>query len=267
MQTAYYIILGFAGLCLGSFFNVLIWRIPRGESTIWPASHCTNCGNKVKPYDNIPVLSYLILGGKCRRCKTQISVVYPLVEILTAAALVAIWELLYIVPLQQPWHQNVVPLLQAVSIMLLIPISVIDIRHYIIPDRFTLPFLAIALAVSFIPGGLPPVQSLLGALAGGGSLFLMGVIGTFVLKKGDAMGMGDVKLMAWLGALWGYKAALIGIAFGALFGSIAGGVMILTRKLNDDHRIPFGPFLGVGTVAAIFAGEPLLAWYLGLFGG
>jgi len=257
-------VLGFAGLCIGSFFNVLIWRIPRGESIVWPPSHCGSCGKSISPFDNIPVLSYLFLRGKCRNCKAGISLVYPLVEILTAAALIAVWWLLG-VRLISPWYQNIIPILQVVSLLLLIPISVIDIRHYIIPDRFTLPFLAISIGVSFIPGGLSPVESLIGALTGGGSLFLMGVIGSFVMKKGDAMGLGDVKLMAYLGALWGYETALTGIAFGALLGSIAGGIMILTKKLDEDHRLPFGPYLAAGTAAAVFAGEPILEWYLGLF--
>jgi leader peptidase (prepilin peptidase)/N-methyltransferase len=258
-------ILAFSGLCIGSFFNVLIWRIPRGESIAWPPSHCTGCGSRIKWYDNIPVAGYLMLGGKCRYCKALISAVYPLVEVLTAAALVAFWHLLDIRLLDPPWYSNIAPLLQVTSLILLVPIAVIDIRHYIIPDRFTLVFLALALGCSFIPGGLSPAGSFLGVLAGGGALFMMGVIGTYVLKKGDAMGMGDVKMMAWFGALWGWKTALIGIAFGAFLGAIAGGAMILAKKLGDDHRIPFGPFLGAGTAVAIFFGDPLLQWYLGLF--
>jgi leader peptidase (prepilin peptidase)/N-methyltransferase len=213
------------------------------------------------------VFSYLILGGKCRFCKVRISIVYPIVEALTAVSLIALWEVMGITALllNNPWHQNILPLLQIASLIILIPISVIDLRHYIIPDRFSLTFLALGLAVSFIPGGITPVESLIGALAGGGTLFAMGMIGTLILKKGDAMGMGDVKLMAFLGALWGYKAALFGIAFGAFFGSLAGGVLIFTKKLNDDHRIPFGPFLGAGTVAAIFFGDTFFNWYMGLF--
>ncbi|MCL2219132.1 MAG: prepilin peptidase [Chitinispirillia bacterium] len=264
MELFYLAILAFSGLCAGSFFNVLIWRIPRSESIAWPPSHCTGCGGKIKGYDNIPVVSYLILGGKCRYCKVRISPIYPLVEVLTAAALVGFWILLDIT-IRQPWYMNIVPALQLASLVLLIPIAVIDIRHYIIPDRFTLVFLALSLGAAFIPGGLSPIQSLLGLLAGGGSLFLMGVIGTYLLKKGDAMGMGDVKLMAWFGALFGAQAALLGIAFGALLGSVAGGVMILLKKLGDEHRIPFGPFLGAGTAVALFFGDPLLQWYLGLF--
>jgi leader peptidase (prepilin peptidase)/N-methyltransferase len=267
IDILYYGTLAFAGLCIGSFFNVLIWRIPRGESIVWPPSHCTGCGCRIKAYDNAPVISYLILRGKCRHCGEAISRLYPAVEILTAAAFLLFWQLLGIA-VREPWYANIVPLLQMASLILLIPVSVIDILHYIIPDRFTLPFLALAVvAASLQKRGLTPAGSLLGALAGGGTLLVIGIIGTYILKKGDAMGLGDVKLMAYLGALWGYKAALLGIAFGALAGSIAGGIMILSKHINDDHRMPFGPYLAAGTVVAIFAGEPILRWYMELFGG
>jgi len=264
-----YVILGFIGLCIGSFFNVLIWRVPRGESIVWPPSHCTGCGGRISAFDNFPVLSYIVLGGKCRRCKSPISPIYPIIEIITAVAFVVVWRLLDIT-LLYPWYLNLTPIFKVISLLLLIPISVIDIRHYIIPNRFTLPFLFFSLGLSFIPDGVSvwyanPLVSLLGALAGGGTLFIVGLVGTFAMKKGDAMGMGDVKLMAYLGALWGYKAALLGIAFGALLGSVVGGVMFLAKSLNDDHRIPFGPFLAAGTAIAVFAGEPLLQWYMSFF--
>jgi len=266
MDTFHIVILAGAGLCIGSFFNVLIWRIPREESIAWPPSHCTGCGHKIKAYENIPVLSYLFLRGKCSGCKAPISIIYPLIEILTAVTLVLVWKFSGVTFLS-PWHQNIIPILKVLSLILLIPISVIDIRHYIIPDRFTLPFLALCLALSFIPGGLSPVESFLGALGGGGSLFLLGVIGTYLLKKGDAMGMGDVKLMAYLGALWGVKTVLIGIAFGALLGSVAGGLLILSKKMNnEENRIPFGPFLAAGTIASVYLGDPLLQAYLRLIG-
>ncbi|MDR2693996.1 MAG: prepilin peptidase [Chitinispirillales bacterium] len=265
-----YAILGLAGLCIGSFFNVLIWRIPRGESIVWPPSHCTGCGGRIGALDNFPVVSYIALGGKCRRCGSPISPIYPIVELITAAVLVAVWRLLDI-NLLSPWYMNLAPVFKVTSILLLIPISVIDIRHYIIPDRFTLPFLLFALGLSLVPDGSlspwyqNPLASLLGALAGGGTLFIVGAVGAFAMRKGDAMGMGDVKLMAYLGALWGYKAALLGIAFGSLLGSVVGGIMLMTKSLSDDHRIPFGPFLAVGTVIAVFAGEPLIRWYLSFF--
>ncbi len=265
MDLFYIILIGAGGLCIGSFFNVLIFRIPRGESIVWPASHCTSCGHQLSALENIPVISYLFLRGKCRSCGKSISPVYPAIELLTALAAVFFWNAAGF-NFDLPWFRNIVPILRYASLVLLIPISAIDIRHYIIPDRFTIPFLGLALALSFLPGQLSPLQSLLGMLAGGGTLFLLGLVGTFILKKGDAMGFGDVKLMAYLGALWGVKAVLLGMVFGAFLGSLTGGILILARKLDNDHRIPFGPFLGAGLVIAVFAGDWLLKAYLNLLG-
>ncbi|MFP4164000.1 MAG: prepilin peptidase [Chitinispirillaceae bacterium] len=265
MDLFYIVLIGMAGLCLGSFFNVLIWRIPREESVVWPSSHCTVCGHKLGAAENIPLFSYLFLKGKCKSCKEKISPVYPIVELLTAAAFVLFWNTVEF-SASMPWYRNIIPALRLSSLILLIPVSAIDLRHYIIPDRFTLPLLGLGLVLSIVPHHLSPLQSFLGALSGGGALLIMGLIGTYILKKGEAMGMGDVKLMACMGALWGVKIALLGIMFGALLGSIAGVVMMLSRKLDDDHRIPFGPFLGAGVVIAIFWGEQLLNAYLNLLG-
>jgi leader peptidase (prepilin peptidase)/N-methyltransferase len=265
---AFYAFLAAVGLCAGSFFNVMIWRIPRGKSIAWPPSHCPKCGKNIKAYDNIPVVSYLILGGKCRNCKARIPITYPIVEFLTAAILITAWTLLNMnTTLRQisAWYDAVIPILRVISIIMLIPMAVIDIRHYIIPNRFTLTLLGLAVALSLIPGNLSIAESLLGVLAGAGPLLGLGILGTYLFKKGDAMGMGDVKLMAALGALWGAQTVLIGMAFGALLGSIAGGILILSKKINDEHRIPFGPFLGAGTVVAIFVGDPLWQWYLRMF--
>ncbi|KMQ51144.1 Leader peptidase (Prepilin peptidase) [Chitinispirillum alkaliphilum] len=252
---------GIFGLALGSFFNVLIWRIPKGISIVTPPSNCTNCGYRIRFRDNIPVLSYLYLRGKCRKCGMKISAVYPAVEVATAVLLAIIWQFSGF-DLSVPWYQNIVPLLRVISILLLIPISIIDLRHYIIPDRFTLPFLAVSLAVSFLPGDLSPLQSILGALAGGGSLLFMGILGTYILKKEDSMGGGDIKMMAYLGALWGAQAALMGIVIAAFIGSLAGAVLMLTKKLDDEHRIPFGPFLAAGLAIAAFSGDIILSSYL-----
>ncbi|MFP4014416.1 MAG: prepilin peptidase [Chitinispirillaceae bacterium] len=265
MDLFYILLIGIGGLCLGSFFNVLIWRIPRGESVVWPSSHCTVCGHKLNAAENIPLFSYLFLRGRCSSCKEPISFVYPLIELLTAVALVLLWDTAGFA-FDLPWYRNIIPALRLASLIMLIPISLIDLRHYIIPDRFTLPLLGLGLVLSILPHHLSPVEAFLGALSGGGSLLIMGLVGTYVLKKGDAMGMGDVKLMACMGALWGAKTALLGIMFGAFLGSIAGVVMILARKLDDDHRIPFGPFLGAGVILAILVGDRLLNAYLSLLG-
>jgi leader peptidase (prepilin peptidase)/N-methyltransferase len=139
---------------------------------------------------------------------------------------------------------------------------VIDFRHYIIPDFFTLPMLGIAVALSFIPGSPLPVTSLIGILAGGGTLYFIGWLGAVLFKKGEAMGGGDIKMMAAAGALWGGQTALLGILFGALLGSVFGITIMAIKRINSDHRIPFGPFLGAGVWVAVLYGEELFGMYL-----
>lgn len=251
------------GLILGSFFNVLIWRIPREESILWPASHCPNCGHKIRPWENIPVLSYALLAGKCRGCRQKISWVYPLIEILTALCSVALSFTLFLDTLASySWFNVPVFLLQYVFLLMMVPMAIIDIRHYIIPDSFTIPFMAAGLLFSFIPQSITPLHSVAGILAGGGILYSIGWIGTKVLKKGEAMGFGDVKLMAAAGAIFGSKIALMGIVFGAFLGSIIGLTLIAFKKLDPDHHIPFGPFLGVGLWLAVLAGDYIVGAYL-----
>lgn len=255
-----YILVALFGALLGSFFNVLIWRIPRNESIVFPASHCPHCNRPIQPWENIPILSYLFLGGKCAGCKGKISIQYPLIEIITSAFLVLLWVLLIngkLITLL-----NGIPLgIQIAFLILLIPISVIDIRHFIIPDIFTLSFLIISFGISFIPSGITPQQSLLGILAGGGSLWLLGFIGKVIFKKGDAMGGGDIKMMAAAGALWGPEIVLIAIVFGAFLGSLAGLPLMLLKKLNAEHHIPFGPFLSAGLWISVIAGVKIMEAY------
>jgi leader peptidase (prepilin peptidase)/N-methyltransferase len=251
------------GLVLGSFFNVLIWRIPRGESIVKPASHCPRCARPIRPHENIPLLSYVLLKGKCAGCGAPIPLRYPAVELATGLAALLLWSA-YVVPYRaaspHPW--TLVPLgVRCAALLLLIPIAAIDLKHLIIPDSFTLPGLAVALAMSLVPGDLAPLDSLLGALAGGGSLLVIGKLGEILLRRREAMGGGDIKLMAFLGAACGWQAALGGIVFGSLLGAIAGVSLLLFRVLPQDHRIPFGPFLGVGTWVAVLAGEPIIRWY------
>lgn len=250
------------GLLFGSFFNVLIWRIPRNESIVFPASHCPNCNRKIKSWENIPVLSYLFLRGKCAGCKSTISFEYPLVELLTSGLAVLLWYT--VIPHHATTWQAGIPLfLQIMFLLLMIPVAVIDLRHYIIPDSITLSLLVLSFGISFIPGGITPLQSVIGVLAGGGLLWGMGFIGTIIFKKGDAMGGGDIKLMAAAGALWGPEIALMGIVFGAFLGSLSGIPLILFKRLKADHHIPFGPFLGAGLWVAVIAGDFLLSSYVG----
>ena len=252
---------GILGLIFGSFFNVLIYRLPRDESIVKPGSHCPNCNHLLKAWENIPVLSYMLLHRKCSACKQPISIRYPLFELFTGCSAII---LLYtvIVPHASAPGELIVALLQALVLLFMIPVFVIDLQHYIIPEIFTFTGIGLALAASFIPGGLSPLQSFLGAVAGGGILWLLGVLGTAIFKKGDAMGGGDMFLMMAIGALWGWKIALGTIALGSLLGSIAGVSMMFSRTLKDDHRLPFGPFLIAGLIVSLCALDPLLTLYL-----
>lgn len=250
------------GLILGSFFNVLIWRIPREESIFWPASHCPKCSVKIKPWHNIPVLSYLFLRGRCFSCSEKIPPVYPLVELCTGGAAVAVWMILIEPLMPLTWQQWPAVLIQSIFLLLMIPVTVIDFRHYIIPDLFTLPMLGIGLLVSFFPGFPTPTASFFGILGGGGTLYAIGWIGAVLFKKGEAMGGGDIKIMAAAGALWGAQTALMGILFGALLGSVFGITIMAIKKINTDHRIPFGPFLGAGIWIAVLYGKQILKMYL-----
>ncbi|HEX3019155.1 MAG TPA: prepilin peptidase [Chitinispirillaceae bacterium] len=255
------------GLILGSFFNVLIWRIPRDQSILWPPSHCPNCGKKIKPWENIPVISYLLLGGKCSCCKNSISWIYPFIEILTALCSVLLcFTFVQSHLLKINWFSFPVFALQYIFLLLMLPVAVIDIRHYIIPDGFTIPLMLAGLLFSFFPGEITPLQSLTGFILGGGTLYLIGWIGSRILKKGDAMGFGDVKLMAAAGAIFGSKISLLSIVLGAFFGSVVGLSLITLKRLDADHHIPFGPFLGVGIWLAVIAGDLILETYCNFIG-
>ena len=252
------------GLILGSFFNVLICRIPQRQSIFRPASHCPKCKAPVKPWHNIPVLGYLLLGGKCHSCREPISITYPLVELTTGAAAFMIWHFYSCSLHPVTWQSVTVFSIRTLFLLLIIPVSVIDLRHYLIPDVFTLPLLVIAACIAFLPGAPTPLESLFGIFAGGGVLMFIGAVGTLVLKK-DAMGGGDIKLMAGAGALWGAQSALLSILFGALLGSVYGVVLMATRKINAEHQIPFGPFLGAGLWIAVLWGERLMHAYILFF--
>ncbi len=252
------------GLLLGSFFNVVVWRLPRGESIVSPGSHCPFCDRPVRPYENIPVFSYLWLRGKCAGCRTSIPLRYPTVELITAIAAYAIWQITLLPLLNSPaarWFHLVAATLQAGALLSLIPISLIDLKHFLIFDAFTLPGIVIGLGISFIPGGITPLQSVLGILAGGGSLYAVGFIGEVLLRKKEAMGGGDIKLMAMAGALWGWQVALEAIMFASVLGAFFGGGLLLFKRMREDHRLPFGPFLAAGIWLAALFGDAILIWY------
>ncbi len=254
---------GIFGLMVGSFFNVVIWRMPREESVVFPPSHCTRCGYKIKFYENIPVLSWLWLKGKCKSCGVSIGFIYPLVEIFTGicAALCAYYFL---------YHPTLYPLdfMLGMTFLILvsIPIFVIDFKHYLIPDVLVFPGMLIGLGLSFLRGGQTPLQSLLGLIGGGGFLWLIGFVSSKILKK-EAMGFGDVKLLAMCGALFGVKTALLGLMAASFLGTFFGLPMMWLRRLNSERQIPFGPFICLGVMLAGFFAERFLLWYLGLGSG
>lgn len=245
META--IFAGVLGAVVGSFLNVVVYRLPRHESLVRPASHCPACGVTVKPYDNVPVLSWLALRGRCRNCSAPISARYPLVEALTA--LLCVGAVL-------AGGSTATIALNVAFILLLVPIALIDAKHRIIPNRLTAlgVLLALGLGTVLDPAGEP--QRLIAGAAAGGVLLLA------ALAYPGGMGMGDVKLAGVMGLFLGGAVApamLVALLAGVLF-----GVLIMARKGAQATRktaVPFGPFLALGSVFAVFAGDPLVNWY------
>ena len=238
------------GLLAGSFLNVVAWRLPRGESLLLPGSHCPGCARPVRARDNVPLLSWLVLRGRCRDCATPISARYPLVEALTAALAVA-------VVLTNDGLHDV--LLGLVLVALLVPIALIDLDHRIIPNRLTAlgALAALAIGAATDPGGVP--QQLIAGAAAGAFLLLPALV------RPGGMGMGDVKLAGMLGLFLGREVA-VALLLALLAGTLAGAVVLARRGAREGRRtaIPFGPFLALGGVAAVLAGPAIVDWYLGL---
>jgi leader peptidase (prepilin peptidase)/N-methyltransferase len=236
------------GAAIGSFLNVVIYRLPRGESLVHPASHCPGCDHAIRPRDNVPVLGWLWLRGRCRDCAIKISARYPGVEALTAALAVAV------VLTQSSTRQLVLGL---VLVLVLVPVTLIDFDHQIIPNKITLPAAVGALIIGAVtdPSYLP-TQLICGVAA---SAFLL----VFVLAYPRGMGMGDVKLAGVLGLFLGVSVA-VAIMAGVLLGSIVGAVVMARVGVAQGRKtkLPFGPFLAAGGVIAWFAGHAILHWYL-----
>jgi len=239
------------GLLVGSFLNVVAWRLPRGESLVAPGSHCPGCDAPVRPYDNVPVLSWLLLRGRCRDCRAPISIRYPLVEACSAGLAVAV------VLARHGAHDLALGL---TLIALLVPIALIDLDHRIIPNRLTALGAVAALAIGLAsdPGGVP--QQLIAGAAAGGFLLLA------ALARPGGMGMGDVKLAGMLGLFLGRDVA-VALLVALLAGTLV-GVAIMARRGTAEGRktaIPFGPFLALGGVVALVAGPAIVHWYLATF--
>lgn len=248
------------GLCFGSFANVIIYRLPRGESINKPPSHCPSCNHRLSAFDLMPVLSWLFLRGKCRYCKAKVSVRYPVVELLCAALFV--FMALYAGP-----SPAVIPLC-AFAFMLLC-VTFIDFETQEIHDGllvFGAVFGVAWVAVShFTPIGAPVwYDALLGALAGAAPLFLIDRVSILLLKK-DGFGYGDVKLMAVAGLFLGWQMTLLSLFFAVVAGGVFGVFMLATKRLERGGYFAFGPFLSVGILAALWFGRPVLDFYMQLF--
>jgi leader peptidase (prepilin peptidase)/N-methyltransferase len=242
---------GVLGTIIGSFLNVVAYRLPRHESLITPASHCPGCGTPVKPYDNIPVLSWLLLRGHCRSCREPISPRYPIVEALTGALCVGVVLA----------HRSPVGIALGICLVLLVvPAALIDLEHRIIPNRITGPgaVLALAIGLALDPSG-EPTRLIAGACAGG---FLL----LAALAYPGGMGMGDVKLAGMMGLFLGTAvgpAILVALLSGTLLGAL-----IIARKGASEGRktaVPFGPFLALGALVGVFAGQPMVDLYVNHF--
>ena len=253
----FYACVFFVGLCIGSFLNVCIYRLPASKSIVRPRSMCPNCGNFIPFYDNIPVLSYLLLRGRCRYCKNVISPRYPVVELLTGLfALITVLK----------FGLTVSALVYFLFIATLLAVTFIDIDHRIIPNVITLPGIALFFAAGLLVPQITWKDSLLGILIGGGSLYLVAQA-YYLVKKVDGMGGGDVKLLAMIGALVGWQGVLFTIFTASLSGTLAGLAVMIQQRSTVRQKIPFGPFLAIGAICFLFFGETLIRWYFSLLRG
>lgn len=266
------------GLVIGSFLNVCILRIPGGKSIVLPASACPKCGTQIKPYDNIPVLSWLMLRGKCRSCKTPISPMYPFVEFLTGLLFLGCFL---------AFGATVEALKWSVFAAILVVLIFTDIRERILPDVVNYTGFALALLFSLFtkptdgsslwlanrifefPPPMPVlslIDALIGAALGSGLLWLVSEA-YFKLRGREGMGLGDVKMMLMAGAFLGAKRTLLTILAGSILGSLIGIAIIAAKRKDSEYELPFGTFLGAGALLVVFFGTPVVNWYQTLLTG
>ncbi|MBD3403058.1 prepilin peptidase [candidate division GN15 bacterium] len=253
MEIIYYCLVGAVGLCLGSFLNALIYRIPRKLPFVMNRSVCPKCSSQLKWYHNIPLVSYLFLRGKCAFCGERISPRYPIVELANAGLyLYFYWQLGFTVDF----------FIFAYLSSVLLAIFLIDLDHQLIPNFFTYSGIVLGLGLSFVPGGLSPVQSLIGFLVGGGSLYLIALLGDWLFKK-ESMGGGDIKMAAMLGAFLGWQKVLFVFIASAAIGLVVSIIMmLLSARMREERVIPFGPFLAGAAMLAILYGDRIIEFYV-----
>ena len=244
-----------AGLCIGSFLNVCIYRLPLNKSIVKPRSCCPICSHIIQWYENIPLLSYIFLMGKCRGCRNRISLRYPMIELLTGLFAISTFLKFGLTPQA---------LIYYIFICALIIITFIDIDHFIIPDVISLPGIPLGfLAVFFLPE-ITYKESLLGILVGGGSLLVVLKTYHFITKE-DGMGFGDVKILSMIGAFLGWKAVLFTIFVSSVIGTLTGFLTMIFKGDGLKQALPYGPFLAIGAIAYLFHGDELISWYFNRF--
>jgi leader peptidase (prepilin peptidase)/N-methyltransferase len=239
------------GLIVGSYLNVVIHRLPRRESTVLPRSRCPHCGARIRAIDNLPLVSFLFLRGRCRACKAPISWRYPLVEAMTGALFVGCLEAFGV-----SWHAVVAAAFGCV----LVALAGIDLEHFLLPDVLTLPALVAGLLISLRADWITAQQALLGAVLGGGALWLLAQAWV-ILRHEEGMGLGDVKMLAMVGAFLGWQGVIVTVFLGSLAGAVLGLSLIAAGRLDLGSRLPFGVFLAGGALASLFAGPALVMRY------
>lgn len=242
------------GALVGSFLNVCIYRLPRKQSVVWPGSHCPRCKTPIAIWGNIPILSYIFLGGKCANCKSKIPFIYPIVEFLTGVLLVLVWQ-----------HYGLsLPFIHySILILFLLPISFIDILTKLILNALTIPGMLVGLALSILINHISFLEALSGLFLGGGFLYLVGLLGEFLFKQ-ESMGGGDVKLGAMIGVFLGPKVLIaLFLAFFLALPVIAIGLG--TKRLHIGSKLPFGPFISLGAVILVCFGQSLYYQYLNVW--
>lgn len=245
---------GVLGLCLGSFLNVCIYRLPRQRSIAYPASRCPRCHRSLSWFDNVPLVSWLILRGRCRQCREPISWQYPIVEAATAILFVLVAAM---TPL------SVLLAARLVFTAALIVLFVIDLEHQLLPNVITLPGTVIGFVFSLAaPPG--PIDSVLGIILGGGILYAIAA-GYYLLRKEEGMGMGDVKMLAMIGAFLGWRAVFLTLILSSFTGAVVGVAMMASQRGGLRYALPFGTFLAIAALVAMLVGEPLLDWYFSLY--
>jgi leader peptidase (prepilin peptidase)/N-methyltransferase len=247
-------VLALLGLCVGSFLNVCIHRLPHGQSVVSPGSRCPHCGYELRWFDNIPVVSYAMLRGRCRRCRAAISMRYPIIELITMLVFVGHYFV---------FGADIVLVPRLLFASALVALFAIDLEHHLLPNAITLPGIVVGLAFSLL---LPPgIQSaLIGVLVGGGVLWLIGEA-YFRIAGQEGMGGGDVKMLAMIGAFLGWKLVLVTLVFSSIAGSLIGGLVLATRRGGLKYALPYGTFLAIGGLVASLFGEQIVAWYVGLY--